>query len=342
MFGFTNNSPRLQKKLASKNFGMIILLSLLVVVFLTFTLIYCLVFPEMIARSKNQLFKLRWGLEIYFEGGKKAYEDFKHLNFRENIIVQHENAHLFGLLLYKNYGVSGIRYCDDSFSYGCYHILTGSAIAEEGISAVGQIIEICRTLPNPDNTKSCQHGIGHGLLSYFGYSQKGINQSLSECGKIEKKNSETCSSGVFMENNFQNMHTGLTLTRQFVKSNPLYPCDVIQEDSRPGCYFQQTFWWLKAMSGTNSQRLNLIDTICSKLNGKESDSCYKGLANNLPAYTDLNSKEVKKLCGELTLPINRKLCLIKSANVFSNVYGEKNKAREICNDLEKNDQKSCI
>ena len=279
-----------------------------------YLILFVLIFLLISALAISSYF--RWNMEINFLGGNLAYQLFVIENKNYNYTLQHENAHVFGLLLYNKYGIQGINYCDDSFNYGCYHILTATAINKEGLATIKEILKMCQKLPNSIRSKSCQHGIGHGILAHFGYSLNNLSQSLKECDLIEQKYSETCSSGVFMEYNFQSMHTNSQQVRKLDPAKPHFPCDSINPESRPGCYFQQTQWWLTSLSGTNVEKVQQIETFCSQLSSLEVISCYKGLTLHLPSFTGWNFEETQKLCGYLSTEHGSE-CLASTTNIFN-------------------------
>ena len=77
----------------------------------------------------------KWIDRIDEIGATLAYEEFKKEYERESSLeVQHMGAHILGELLREELNIEGIKICDDSFQFGCYHSFFGKAISEQGVS----------------------------------------------------------------------------------------------------------------------------------------------------------------------------------------------------------------
>ena len=110
----------------------------------------------------------------------------------------HEFAHIVGNSAFKKYGVDGIKICDATFSYGCFHGITESMILTIGKSVIPEIEKVCTETfkTNPDFLSGCIHGSGHGL---FGANNYSLELSLEDCKAFQKDNGKYCYDGVFME-----------------------------------------------------------------------------------------------------------------------------------------------
>lgn len=111
----------------------------------------------------------------------------------------HWLAHLVGNMLYAKYGLDGITKCDPAFAYGCFHGVTEKLLADQGVAAVQKVQARCLQIFPPDKSQdssSCIHGMGHGLLSWEKYS---VPQALKDCDMLDTRYQTYCYDGVFME-----------------------------------------------------------------------------------------------------------------------------------------------
>ena len=158
------------------------------------------------SNSQSIFFDLNhWQDRINSVGGALAYEEFKEFNYGtiDSTNTRHAVAHEFGALLYQMEGLDALSVCDDAFFFGCHHAFLGEAISDHGVEAIHIMDEAC----NESFTDSaCQHGIGHGLVSYYGYDRDDLDKALEQCGTLTDKGPAAgCGGGVFMEYNFRTM-----------------------------------------------------------------------------------------------------------------------------------------
>ncbi len=154
--------------------------------------------------------------------------------------MQHTEAHIFGGALYATEGLNGISTCDARFSSGCFHEFIGRAIADDGLSVVTQLNTVCT------NKGGCQHGIGHGLISYLGYSPEDLTKSIAICAGLPGEEMlDGCMGGSFME---YNMRTMLQVSNGAVRpatstKDLLDPCDRFSGEAQRSCMLYQPQWW---------------------------------------------------------------------------------------------------
>jgi hypothetical protein len=121
----------------------------------------------------------------------------------EQVVPVHELAHMVGDELYLQKGFEGIRACDDSFEYGCYHGVMEKFLADKGPSQIGTAVTLCKEA-YPDDTQlrqygACIHGLGHGLLTWYSLDLK---KALHGCDQVPSDVRLQCADGVFMEYSF--------------------------------------------------------------------------------------------------------------------------------------------
>ena len=95
---------------------------------------------------------------------------------------QHGIAHIFGEVLYKSRGLSGITVCDGSFAFGCFHGLMVNALPKEGLGSVQQLDQMCNQKFGEYNL-GCQHGLGHGIAEFF----RKIRQHNLHCPRVNRR-----------------------------------------------------------------------------------------------------------------------------------------------------------
>ncbi len=300
---------------------------------LLFIFIIVLVFWKLNSWISNPktFFNDKWELYMTFLGGDKAYQAFKISSKDKPTSLQHWEAHQFGRALYRKYGQKAIDFCDESFGYGCYHSLIGQAIVTEGHIVVKNLAERCLLLSNTYHIRSCQHGIGHGLIGYFGYNRFGIIQSIKVCNNLRSILSPNdCGSGIFMEYNFQDMSPAPESWRKIQLDNLKYPCDDIETDFQPICYFQQASWWIKVLPGDSNNKIKQIDQLCSGLSQTNRSECFKGLAFYLGSYFNWDADAVKDSCLSESNPKDQIDCLEQTAKIFANGHQMIDQGRSLC------------
>ena len=209
--------------------------------------------------------KISWEKEIQIKGPKEAWEEFKKTQKDLGSAKKHENAHLFGSILYKTIGIGGVGICDDSFNYACYHSLLGDAIMDNGTSIVDYANKYCMRLGGW-STIACQHGIGHGAIGATDYNIDMLREALIVCNSIDKNKSLFgCSNGVFMEYNFRTLHSGKRSYREIDPDNLMFPCNKLPKEFGEACYFAQPQWWITMFRQESEKKYESVGKLCLKL-----------------------------------------------------------------------------
>ncbi len=251
--------------------------------------------------SELRELKEHWKATIEAIGPEKAYADFLEEAPRSSLAT-HSQAHAFGEALYEAEGISGLRYCDSSFEFGCYHSFFGVAVNAEGIGTLPRFSEACKDKFG-DKDLPCQHGIGHGLLVYTDYDN--LLQALELCETISTLPTGGCSSGVFMEYNFHTMDDSTDFVRE--AGDDLYaPCNVLPQRFQASCYFEQVQWW-QSVVGKDYAR---IGALCAKLpsNSAEYQACYNGTGNYIAADAKFDVDQIIAWCALMPNGASQGLC----------------------------------
>lgn len=230
----------------------------------------------------------------------EAYEKFKEMNRTASLELAHTNAHLFGEALYEKEGVKGFAVCDSSFGFGCYHSFIARAVADEGEKVVPLFDEECVRMFGLEGL-GCSHGVGHGVLSYYGYNPEDVQKALEICATLSWKNAYGgCRDGVFMEYNFRVMETNRDdRLRAFTEAERHEPCTSLQHTHQQACYFSQPGWWLHVFT-YNSESIHRIAGYCDEVtdtNGRR--ACFRGLGYTLAAYIQFDVTAGVRACDSL-------------------------------------------
>lgn len=272
-------------------------------------------------------------------GAQKAYDLFKTENQTNNQFIQHTYAHIFGALLYNLEGTQGIGICDSSFAFGCYHSFSTTAIADKGEHIVKELHSACTDKFGPLGS-GCHHGLGHGILEYLGPNK--LDQALKICASIQEFSLLGCSSGVFMEYNFPTLIDGDNATvtrRQFDSNNPFAPCKSVETKFQPSCYFEITQWWQLSLQSDHKK----IGLMCDQLTDtKQREFCFIGIGYNIPPQIDYNLDKSVGGCDRMPGKREKTLCLAGVSWSFFTVPDKKDKAKDVCQFLNKNEQSLCI
>lgn len=220
------------------------------------------------------------GVESLFarRDARAAFEKFKELNAGTDEIAQHNAAHIFGEMLYEKSGIEGFSVCDAAFGFGCFHSFIGRAVADKGDSVVKTLDDEC-VKAYGEQGLGCSHGIGHGVLSFYGYNPEDLEKSLSLCRALTwKKPYGGCQDGAFMEYNFRTMETDeRNRVRNFSAETRHEPCRALPEASRSACYFSQAEWWATALRDQPDVVARLAQ-YCKEVVGVEfRRACFRGV-----------------------------------------------------------------
>lgn len=242
-----------------------------------------------------------WEGRIAAVGSQRAYEDLTEWSKGFSVGERHGFAHTFGGALYAQEGVDGIAVCDARFSFGCYHEFLGVAIAESGLSSVEDLNEACfRVLP--ENSLSCQHGIGHGVLTDIGYDVPDIKKALSVCRDLPYSDPiGGCYGGVFMEYDHRTMWGDSAVTRDGDSSQPFALCELLDDTYAKACAFWTPQWWGQAFRSLDADilaRAARMGSWCqSEAFGRAHQrDCFEGIGNVVSFDANFDPEVTRRMC----------------------------------------------
>lgn len=276
-----------------------------------------------------------WAHIIEQEDGFKAYEEFGKLYGDVSYTEQHTHAHSFGEALFKTMGVNGVAVCDSNFGFGCYHSFFGWALMTYGTGIIKNLDEECIAVYG-EKGLGCQHGIGHGVLVELGLDK--LEESLELCALLNWQGPiGGCTSGVFMENNFNTM--GDAVVRAVNDADYQYPCSVVGERYKEACYFEQPAWWL----AVEANDLELTGRLCAQAPSlREREACYRGVGNTVAGTREYNAEEMLQACVRMPDTESELLC-IEGATWLLSAQPEFQGTWEVmCEALEGDAHKRCL
>lgn len=159
----------------------------------------------------------------------------------------HLLGHAVGDKLYAQKGTEGIALCTEEFRNACSHSIVIGTLNELGPSqeALALIDASCRKAPGGLGAYTmCYHGLGHGVLAYFGYDLK---ETSAFCGRMstqeyQNEQGAQCIGGAIMElvgGGGHDRDKWLTAqTKYFNDRRPLSPCDtsLVPQNAKVFCY----------------------------------------------------------------------------------------------------------
>jgi len=255
-----------------------------------------------------------WVEEIKTKGPTNAYQAFLSLNAKRPFGIQHDAAHVIGEALYIALGAKGVAVCDQAFSFGCYHGLFSFAISEHGTELVPLLDGECQKLKSDQG--ACQHGIGHGILQYFGYDR--LNEALKACGLAERIDEISgCPSGVFMEYNVPLVEgqDGFSevVPRSFQEGNPYEPCGTVPNEFRASCYYELPQWWQRSFQDDYA----VIGRLCAEIPDDEYiRGCFVKTGDLIAHNGQENLDIVKELCSKMPTSYGEGACLFSAAQTL--------------------------
>lgn len=189
----------------------------------------------------------------------------------------------------------------------------------------------------------CKHGIGHGLMEYYG--PRRVELALERCDSLEIPDRiGGCSSGVLMEYFFPVVMIGdsaVSTRRPHDLNNPDYPCDILNSKFRNVCYFELGKLWYSVYY----QDLAKADLICSNTRNQEFNKyCYLGIGSRIVAESEKGLEETKKKCSEMLDIDSQIYCRLGGSLSFAIESEEvrENRIKRFCGGLDEPYLQKCI
>lgn len=279
-----------------------------------------------------------WQHALHIRGSQDAYQEFLKKNSEAPAVRQHTASHIMGELLFDIEGKEGIRYCDSSFGFGCYHGLFSIALASESVSAISEFDRLCVEIYGPLGT-GCQHGIGHGIMEFVGGDR--VTEALELCKKTTQVATLLgCSSGVFMEYFTPLAGAGRLETpksREIDLKHPHEPCPSTDPTFQDSCYFELGQSYGTRLPNQHEKQ----NELCSLVeNNRFRDRCYMGLGLIASPLSGYDFDSVVSVCG--VMREGEGACRAGAAWSFYSNPETRSQARSVCANPDAAKQQFCI
>lgn len=286
-----------------------------------------------------------WEKEIAARGGSDAYDFFADKIDEYSYDDAHAAAHSFGSALFAAEGIRGITVCDSRFAFGCFHQFLGDAIHAGGLESVPNLNDACMGVLTR-SPLSCQHGIGHGIVSYLGYEDDTLRRALDICSALPGTDViGGCYGGVFMEYNVRTMLADAAEVRPY-HDDPFDACRTLDATFLPACVYWLPQWWLQtALYGLEgNEQFRMMGDFCRSFakTATLSRACFEGIGNIVTQVAGFEPARARTLCGAVSADAPHVLqCLSIGANHFGVDVGPA-AAESMCETLEGDSRSYCL
>lgn len=276
------------------------------------------------------------------EGVAAAFLDLKaRYNTTPYIVGQcHPITHIIGQSAVDKYpDVSQAYVHGDSFCWsGYYHgVLEGVSFKLGKDKLVASLNTICANVEGKENYSfdyyNCVHGLGHGLMAM---TDDELFDSLKYCdnltGSWEK---QSCYGGVFMENVIVDNKNHFT--KYLKPSEPLYPCNAVDDKYKGTCYLMQTSYMLK-VTGRDFGR---VFELCSQVQEPFTSLCYQSLGRDASGQSSSNVEITKNTCAIGKDYAQKSNCIIGAVKDFISYFHSDVQAKQLCSALDADLQDIC-
>ena len=258
--------------------------------------------PSISLQQNPEVIREEWRSYMKEVGIEKAYLDFKKVYVRSAPFFQHSHMHVIGSLIFQEFGLEGVVYCDESFMFGCFHGFFGEAFAKSGLEDLHRMDDLCIEKYG-EQEGACQHGMGHGILVYIGNEK--LKKALDICSTLKwRYKIGGCKAGVYMEYNFSNVTHTVQKIRELVPDNPNFPCNELKEVDQYGCYFAQADWWDSVYKADYKK----IGELCEQLLEDNKEACYLGTGNVALQSSRFRIEPTLQKCDAIASEYGNLLC----------------------------------
>lgn len=256
------------------------------------------------------------------KGFDEAYRLYLH-KYPGGSMVGHAADHFFGDFLYEKYGLDGIVYCQNQYTFGCEHGIIFGEIGKNGNDGIEKVATTCKKLDERENN-ACRHALGHTLLEIQGDEQ--LFDVLGFCeGLDETIKPHGCVGGAIMQYFFPALYSptsNLPQFKSFDSNSPYGPCESAPEKFKEVCYLSLPEWWSSALN----RNYEKITGLCGQVGGGFSKACFSGIGGDITYNSNYDIKTISSICGLARDSFHKDQCLGGAAAHFINndKFEEKN------------------
>ena len=287
-----------------------------------------------ISKSSQEIFTDKSSLFSYVKkfGANDTIKQLHNLEYNYGFAFCHNNAHDVGRFSYALEGGEAFQKCSAECHSGCYHGATEAYFRDRGLAnLIEDLALLCDESLNAFFSHQCIHGIGHGLMAWADYD---IHSALKNCDQLPQ-GSESCYSGVFMENIVGGLAADSGHFTEYLSDDPHMPCNVVDEKYTGACYFYQTSRMIQIFSGDFSK----VAAACLEIDPKYHTQCFSSMGRDVGGLNPTNNQNAIAACGYATEDLNRITCLTGAVqNTFWVAQGQ-DQALSFCALLNDSDEK---
>jgi len=265
------------------------------------------------------------------EGTPEVFRDLR-VRYEQNSYVSsqcHQIVHVIGYETSKKFENVADAYKEgDSFCWsGYYHGVLEGVIGRIGYdNLLTEINGICKPLAEVRRYSfdhyNCVHGLGHGIMAL---EDDELFKSLDTCNLLSDNWERTsCWSGAFMENVM--MDSRYHTAKYLKPTDPLYPCNAVDEKYKNTCYLMQTSYMLTLVDSNFEKVFDL----CSTVEKDYRNTCYQSLGRDASGRSTSNVAETKEWCYLGEDNIQRENCIIGAVKDFISYLHSDVRAKELC------------
>ncbi|WP_428117763.1 cupredoxin domain-containing protein [Candidatus Poriferisodalis sp.] len=205
----------------------------------------------------------------------------------------HNAAHEVGQVAFEEFGPAAFVIAGHDCQAGALHGAIEALFAERGTSQLAtDVAAVCSASEDSFVMHQCLHGVGHGIMAWTTYE---LHEALELCDVLPGQwNSESCYSGVFMENVVGGLSGLMGHETAYLRlDDPHFPCDVVEPQYVPGCYFYQTSH-MTTIYGGNMQ---LVAAACAEAPTHAQYRCFASYGRDVGAATHKMPERAVGMCG---------------------------------------------
>ncbi len=217
----------------------------------------------------------------------------------------HQRAHDLGRSAFDEFGAAAFALSGHECQSGSFHGATEALFATRGTANLeADVAAICSSASNPFFRHQCVHGVGHGLLAWTTYE---LHDALPLCDRMSNYADQgSCYSGVFMENVVGGL-SGLMghVTEYLRDDDPVFPCDVVDEQYADACYFYQTSHMLKVFD----REFSKVAEVCAEAPTSAHRNCFQSYGRDVGNATREDPAKAIEYCNFAPVGQNRISCI---------------------------------
>lgn len=246
------------------------------------------------------------------QGGEAALAELARLRDADDFVLSncHVLAHSVGHAALKHYKTvaEASNHGDGTCWSGYYHGVYEQYMSKFSDAELPDVIRSLCPRPADDpysfDHYNCVHGVGHGVTIRFGNDPfKGLPYCDVFDDQWERSN---CYTGVFMQNIVvdSRMHTSVRLD----PSDPIYPCDAVEEKYKGACYLGQTSYVLRTVDYDYAKAF----AVCDEVESDYVDTCYVSMGRDISGNSHRDAAQVVERCS-LGDPAHQAKCYVGAA-----------------------------